>query len=118
MRFDQRFGARAGVTAGLVATIVSGFGLMPVHAQTTATTPPAQGPVRRESVQVDFGLGGPLLVIPTRHLQDCRESALPGGRNGPYSRAARRGSRAPGECRANLDVRGRVPHPTKKGIPT
>jgi len=50
MRFDQRFCARAAVTAGLVATIVSGFGLSPVHAQTTATTPPAQGPVRRLSI--------------------------------------------------------------------
>jgi len=50
MRFDQRFCARAVVTAGLVATIVSGFGLSPVHAQTTATTPPAQGPVRRMSI--------------------------------------------------------------------
>lgn len=50
MRFDQRFCARAVVTAGLVATIVSGFGLVPVHAQTTATTPPAQGPVRRMSI--------------------------------------------------------------------
>jgi outer membrane protein TolC len=50
MRFDQRFCARAVVTAGLVATIVSGFGLTPVHAQTTATTPPAQGPVRRMSI--------------------------------------------------------------------
>lgn len=50
MRFDQRFCARAAVTAGLVATIVSGFGLSPVHAQTTATTPPAQGPVRRMSI--------------------------------------------------------------------
>ncbi len=50
MRFDQRFCARAAVTAGLVATIVSGFGLTPVHAQTTATMPPAQGPVRRMSI--------------------------------------------------------------------
>jgi len=50
MRFDQRFCARAVVTAGLVATIVSGFGLTPVHAQTTAATPPAQGPVRRMSI--------------------------------------------------------------------
>jgi len=57
MRFDQRFCARAAVTAGLVATIVSGFGLPPVHAQTTATmapaqsaVPPAQGPVRRMSI--------------------------------------------------------------------
>jgi len=57
MRFDQRFCARAAVTAGLVATIVSGFGLSPVHAQTTATmppaqsaVPPAQGPVRRMSI--------------------------------------------------------------------
>lgn len=50
MRFDQRFCARAVVTAGLVATIVSGFGLSPVHAQTTAATPPAQGPVRRMSI--------------------------------------------------------------------
>jgi len=50
MRFDQRFCARAGVTAGFVATIVSGFGLSPVHAQTSATTPPAQGPVRRMSI--------------------------------------------------------------------
>ena len=50
MRFDQRFCARAVVTAGLVATIVSGFGLSPVHAQTSAATPPAQGPVRRMSI--------------------------------------------------------------------
>lgn len=51
MRFDQRFCARAVVTAGLAATIVSGFGLTPVHAQTSATTPPAQGgPVRRMSI--------------------------------------------------------------------
>jgi outer membrane protein len=50
MRFDQRFCARAVVTAGLVATIVSGFGLTPVHAQTPAATPPAQGPVRRMSI--------------------------------------------------------------------
>ncbi len=50
MRFEQRFCARAVVTAGLVATIVSGFGLSPVHAQTAATTPPAQGPVRRMSI--------------------------------------------------------------------
>ncbi len=50
MRFDQRFCARAAVTAGLVATIVSGFGVSPVHAQTTAATPPAQGPVRRMSI--------------------------------------------------------------------
>ena len=50
MRFDQRFCARAVVTAGLVATIVSGFGVSPVHAQTSAATPPAQGPVRRMSI--------------------------------------------------------------------
>lgn len=50
MRFDQRFCARAVVAAGLVATIVSGFGLTPVHAQTSAATPPAQGPVRRMSI--------------------------------------------------------------------
>ncbi len=51
MRFDQRFCARAVVTAGLAATIVSGLGLTPVHAQTSATTPPAQGgPVRRMSI--------------------------------------------------------------------
>ena len=50
MRFDQRFCARAAVTAGLVATLVSGFGLSPVHAQTSAATPPAQGPVRRMSI--------------------------------------------------------------------
>ncbi len=50
MRFDQRFCAQAVVTAGLVATIVSGFGLSPVHAQTSAATPPAQGPVRRMSI--------------------------------------------------------------------
>ena len=50
MRFDERFCARAVVTAGLVATIVSGFGLTPVHAQTSAATPPAQGPVRRMSI--------------------------------------------------------------------
>ncbi len=50
MRFDQRFCARAVVAAGLVATIVSGFGLSPVHAQTTAAPPPAQGPVRRMSI--------------------------------------------------------------------
>lgn len=50
MRFEQRFCARAVVTAGLVATTLSGFGLSPVHAQTSATTPPAQGPVRRMSI--------------------------------------------------------------------
>jgi len=50
MRFDQRFCARAVVTAGLVATIVSGFGLSPVHAQTSAATTPAPGPVRRMSI--------------------------------------------------------------------
>ena len=50
MRFDQRFCARAVVTAGFVATIVSGFGLSAVHAQTSAATPPAQGPVRRMSI--------------------------------------------------------------------
>ena len=50
MRLDQRFCARAVVTAGFVATIVSGFGLSRVHAQTTATAPPAQGPVRRLSI--------------------------------------------------------------------
>lgn len=51
MRFDQRFCARAVVAAGLVATIVSGFGRSPVHAQTSAATPPAQGgPVRRMSI--------------------------------------------------------------------
>ena len=50
MRFDQQFCARAVVAAGLVATIVSGFGLSPVHAQTSAATPPAQGPVRRMSI--------------------------------------------------------------------
>ncbi len=50
MRFDQRFCARAVVTAGLVATIVSGFELTPVHAQTAALAPSAQGPVRRMSI--------------------------------------------------------------------
>lgn len=50
MRFDQRFCARAVVTAGLAATIVSGLGLSPVHAQASAATPPAQGPVRRMSI--------------------------------------------------------------------
>lgn len=50
MRFDERFCTRAVVTAGLVATIVSGFGLSPVHAQASAATPPAQGPVRRMSI--------------------------------------------------------------------
>lgn len=50
MRFDQRFCARAMVTAGLVATIVSSFGPSPVHAQISAATPPAQGPVRRMSI--------------------------------------------------------------------
>ncbi len=50
MRFDQRFCARAVVTAGLVATIVSGFGLPAVHAQTPTSAAPAAGPVRRMSI--------------------------------------------------------------------
>ncbi len=50
MCFDQRFCARAAVTAGFVAAIVSGFELTPVHAQTAASAPSAQGPVRRMSI--------------------------------------------------------------------
>ena len=41
MRFDKRFCARTAVAAGLAASMVSGFGLTPVHAQTKPTIPPA-----------------------------------------------------------------------------
>ncbi len=52
MRFDKRFCARTVVRAGLMAAAVSGFGLPPVHAQTTPAMPAAaqQGPVRRMSI--------------------------------------------------------------------
>lgn len=49
MRFDKRFSARLAVAAGLVASAVSVFGLVPVHAQTTPAAG-AQGPVRRMSI--------------------------------------------------------------------
>jgi outer membrane protein len=41
MRFDKRFCARTAIIAGLAASVVSGFGLTPVHAQTRPTVPPA-----------------------------------------------------------------------------
>ena len=52
MRFDEHFCARTAVAAGLVASVVSVFGLAPVHAQTTPTMPPAaqQGQIRRMSI--------------------------------------------------------------------
>jgi outer membrane protein len=51
MRFDKRFCARVAVATGLVASVVSGFGLIPVHAQTTPAQPAAAGqPVRRMSI--------------------------------------------------------------------
>ena len=53
MRFDKRFCARTAVVAGLAASVVSVFGLTPVHAQTKPTIPPAaqQGTtVRRMSI--------------------------------------------------------------------
>ena len=52
MRFDKRFYARMAVAAGVVASVVSVFGLAPVHAQTTPAMPAAaqQGPVRRMSI--------------------------------------------------------------------
>src|SRR5918996_2664556 len=51
MRFDKRFCARTAVAAGLVASAVSVFGLVPVHAQTTPAMPAAaQGPIRRMSI--------------------------------------------------------------------
>ena len=65
MRFDKRFCARMAVAAGMVASAVSVFGLVPVHAQTTPAPGPrdavfasrggsmpaaAQGPVRRMSI--------------------------------------------------------------------
>ena len=50
MRFDKRFCARMAVATGLVASMVSVFGLTPVHAQTTAATQPGQPVVRRLSI--------------------------------------------------------------------
>jgi len=52
MRFDKRFCARTAVAAGLVASVVSVFGVSPVHAQTTPTMPPPaqQGQVRQMSI--------------------------------------------------------------------
>jgi outer membrane protein TolC len=44
MRFDKRFSVRAAVAAGLVASVVSVFGPVPVHAQTKPTVPPASQP--------------------------------------------------------------------------
>jgi HAE1 family hydrophobic/amphiphilic exporter-1 len=41
MRFDKRFCARTAVIAWLAASVVSVFGLTPVHAQTRPTVPPA-----------------------------------------------------------------------------
>ena len=51
MRFDKHFCARTAFIAGLVASAVSVFGPVPVHAQTTPAMPSAsQGPVRRMSI--------------------------------------------------------------------
>ena len=53
MRFHKRFCARTAVIAGLAASVVSVFGLAPVHAQTKPIVPPAaqQGTtVRRMSI--------------------------------------------------------------------
>lgn len=52
MRFDKHFRARTAFMAGLVASAVSVFGPVPVHAQTTPAMPPAaaQGQVRRMSI--------------------------------------------------------------------
>lgn len=51
MGFDKRFCARVAVATGLVASVVSVFGLSPVHAQTApAMAAGAQGPVRRMSI--------------------------------------------------------------------
>ena len=54
MRFDKRFCARLAVRTGLVASVVSVFGLVPVHAQTKPTVPPSAqqsaGVVRRMSI--------------------------------------------------------------------
>ena len=53
MRFDKRFSARAAAIAGLAASVVSVFGLTPVHAQTKPTVPPssqAGTTVRRMSI--------------------------------------------------------------------
>jgi outer membrane protein len=52
MRFDKHFCARTAVMAGLVASAVSVFGPVPVHAQTTPGMPAAsaQGQIRRMSI--------------------------------------------------------------------
>ena len=53
MRFDKRFCARTALAVGLAASVVSVFGLTPVHAQTKPVIPPAsqQGTtVRRMSI--------------------------------------------------------------------
>lgn len=50
MRFDKRSCARMAVATGLMASVVSVFGLTPVHAQTTAATQPGQPVVRRMSI--------------------------------------------------------------------
>ena len=54
MRFDKRFSARIAVAAGVVASAVSVFGLVPVHAQTTPALAAAAGqqaaPVRQMSI--------------------------------------------------------------------
>jgi outer membrane protein len=52
MRFAKHFCARTAFVAGLVASAVSVFGPVPVHAQTTPAAPAAAqtGPVRRMSI--------------------------------------------------------------------
>jgi outer membrane protein TolC len=51
MRFDKHFCARTAFIAGLVASAVSVFGPLPVHAQTTpAAAGATQGPIRRLSI--------------------------------------------------------------------
>ena len=54
MRFDKRFCARTAVIAWLAASVVSVFGLTPVHAQTRPTVPPvAQAGTSVQRMSID-----------------------------------------------------------------